>query len=225
MSIQGSRGMVSAMVTFAQFDVLVVGAGGHAKVCLEALSDSGFRVVGCLNAGGEPVAGVQCEVVGRDVDLAAIAAERGVTNVFVAIGDNHARAAVSQRAVAAGLTLVNAVSRFAMVSGGATLGRGVAVLAGAVVNTSAAIGDGVIVNTRSSVDHDSWISDFAHVAVGVSLAGGVVIGAHTLVGVGASVAPGVHVGADVVVGAGAVVVRDVADGLTVVGVPARPLVR
>jgi acetyltransferase-like isoleucine patch superfamily enzyme len=44
-------------------------------------------------------------------------------------------------------------------------------------------------------------------------------------GAGAVVLPKLTVGADAVLGAGAVAVRDVAPGITVVGVPARPLER
>jgi len=217
--------MVAAMVTHALPAVLVVGAGGHARVCIEALADSGFRVVGCLNADGAAAPGLPCPVVGRDHDLLAVAAELGVVNVFVAVGDNQARATVSQRASEAGLTLVNAISRFAMVSPGASIGVGVAVLAGAVINTSASVADGVILNTRCSLDHDVHVGAFAHVAVGVSVAGGVTIGQRALLGVGSSVAPCRTIGADTIVGAGAAVVHDVDDGVTVVGVPARPIVR
>ncbi len=217
--------MVAAMVTPALPTVLVIGAGGHARVCIEALEDSGFRVLGCLNLHGEAAPGLPCPVVGRDRDLAAIATELGVVNVFVALGENRARSAVSQRAADVGLTLVNAVSRFAMVSPGASLGVGVAVLAGAVVNTSAAVADGVILNTRCCVDHDVRVGAFAHVAVGVAVAGGVTIGERALLGVGASVTPMRTIGADAIVGAGAVVVHDVEEGVTVVGVPARPIVR
>ena len=48
-------------------------------------------------------------------------------------------------------------------------------------------------------------------------------GAH--VGSGAVVLQGLRVGAGAIVAAGAVVLADVADGATVVGVPARPLPR
>ena len=225
MSLQASRGMVTAMVILAPPTVLVVGAGGHARVCIEALTDSGFRVLGCLNSDGAAAPGLPCPVVGRDVDLAAVAAELGVVNVFVAVGDNQARSIATRRACAAGLTPVNAVSRFAMVSPAASFGVGVAVLAGAVVSASATVADGVILNTRCSIDHDVRIGAFAHVAVGVSVAGGVTIGSRALLGVGASVVPLRTIGADAVVGAGAVVVHDVDEGVTVVGVPARPLVR
>lgn len=220
-----TRGMVAVMVTPALSDVLVVGAGGHARVCIEALSDSGFHVVGCLNSDGAAVAGLSCPVVGRDRDVVAVAAGLGVVAVFVAVGDNQARSVLSQRASDAGLTLVNAISRFAMVSPGASLGAGVAVLAGAVVNTSAVVGDGVILNTRCSVDHDVRVGAYSHVAVGVAVAGGVTVGRRVLLGVGASVAPLRTIGDDAVVGAGAAVVHDVGAGATVVGVPARPIVR
>jgi UDP-perosamine 4-acetyltransferase len=213
------------MVTDGMPAVLVVGAGGHAKVCIEALSDSGYLVVGCVSSDGTGSPGLPCPVVGRDDDLVAVAAELAVHHVFVAIGDNPAREVAGARAHAAGLTPVNAISRYAMVSGGARLGLGVAVLAGAVVNTSADIGDGAILNTRCSVDHDASIGVFAHVAVGASVAGGVRVGARALIGVGASVLPLVQVGADAVVGAGAAVIGDVAESTTVVGVPARPLTR
>jgi serine acetyltransferase len=52
--------------------------------------------------------------------------------------------------------------------------------------------------------------------------GSVTAGHRVLVGAGAAVREGLHLGDDVRVGAGAAVVGDVAAGLTVVGVPARP---
>jgi len=201
--------------------VIVVGAGGHARVCIEALLDSGFDVVGCVSRDGTGVSGLPCRVLGRDEELLELAERMGVQHVFVGIGDNRTRETITHRCREAGLTPVNAVSRFAMVSPAAELGLGVAVLPGAVVNPSAIIADGAIVNTRASIDHDVYVGPFAHVAVGVSLAGGVTLGERALLGVGSCAVPLVRVGADAVVGAGAAVVRDVAAGATVVGVPAR----
>jgi len=201
----------------------MVGAGGHARVCLEALRDNPvFDVVGCVSRDGTAIEGLTAALLGDDSDLAATAARAGATHAFVAIGDNAARAAAIERCRAAGLVLVNAVSRFAMVSSSARLGLGVALLPGAVVNASAQLADGVIVNTNASIDHDCVIGEAAHIAPGSALAGGVVVGAATMVGMGASVVPGVTIGSQAIVGAGAVVLADVADGVTVVGVPARP---
>ena len=61
----------------------------------------------------------------------------------------------------------------------------------------------------------------AHIAPAAVLCGSVEIGEGALVGAGAVVTPGKRVGVGAVVGAGAVVVRNVDEGATVVGVPAR----
>jgi len=209
------------MRSVPQARVLLVGAGGHARVCLDALVDSGHDVVGCVSRDGTAVVGLPCPVVGADGDLSQAAAACAATHAFVAIGDNTARQAAAARCRAAGLPLVNAVSKYAMVADSARLGVGVAVFAGAVLNAGASVADGVIVNTRASVDHDNVIDSFAHVSVGVALAGGVHIGERALVGIGSVVLPGLSVGSDAVVGGGAVVVCDVPAGVTVVGVPAK----
>ncbi|MDO9175159.1 MAG: NeuD/PglB/VioB family sugar acetyltransferase [Actinomycetota bacterium] len=203
--------------------VLVVGAGGHARVCLEALADSGHVVVGCVSKDGIGAVGLPVPVVGRTDDLVSVAAAVGATHSFVAVGDNAIRQRLTEACVAAGLPPVNAISRFAMISPGASLGAGVAVLAGAVVNAAAVVGDGAVLNTRCSVDHDCVIGACAHVSVGVALGGGVSVGDRALVGIGATVLPLRSVGADAVVCGGSVVVHDVPAGARVVGAPARPM--
>jgi acetyltransferase-like isoleucine patch superfamily enzyme len=55
------------------------------------------------------------------------------------------------------------------------------------------------------------------------LAGTVACGEDVFIGTGAVIIPGIHIGARAIVGAGATVIRDVPDGVTVVGCPARPV--
>lgn len=49
------------------------------------------------------------------------------------------------------------------------------------------------------------------------------IGANVWIGAGAIILPGITIGDDALIGAGALVTKDVAAGVTVVGVPARPV--
>ncbi len=201
--------------------VLVFGAGGHARVCLDALRDDPrIEVAGCVSADGLGIDHLDTPVIGRDDP--GIAASVGATHAFVAIGDNEVRRRVTERCVAAGLSIVIARAGSAVVSPSARLGAGTLLAPGAVVNAATEIGEGVIVNTNATIDHDCRIGAFAHVAPAVALAGGVVVGAGALVGIGARVLPGVCVGEGAVVGAGAVVIADVEPFTTVVGVPARP---
>ena len=208
-------------MTSSRRRVLVVGAGGHARVCIEALLDhNGTDVIGCVSRDGTGLPDLGVPMLGTDADLDALMSTTLATHVFVAVGDNAARLAVIERCVAAGHSLTSAVSRFAMVSRTAQLGEGVALLPGAVVNAATRVERGAIINTNASVDHDGVVGSCAHVAPGVAIAGDVIIGALTLVGVGARVLPGLIVGEGAIVGGGAVVTRNVQSGATVVGVPA-----
>ena len=202
-------------------DVLVVGAGGHARVCIEALVDGGHRVAGCLTADGRPQADLPVRVLGRDVDLEELVAG-GLRSVFVAVGDNRDRLRLLEQSRRAGARLVSAVSTHAVVAASACLGEAVAVMPGAVVNAGAVLADGVIVNTNASVDHDGDLGRCVHVAPGCAVAGHVTVGEGSLLGIGSSVMPGRRIGRWVTVGAGAAVVDDLPDGVVAVGVPARP---
>jgi serine acetyltransferase len=78
------------------------------------------------------------------------------------------------------------------------------------------------------VGHDARIGDFTTLTYGVHVSGWVHIGKRVFVGAGAVIINGTEdapltIGDDVVIGAGAVVTKPVVAGLTVVGVPARPL--
>jgi acetyltransferase-like isoleucine patch superfamily enzyme len=75
-----------------------------------------------------------------------------------------------------------------------------------------------------TMTHDCVVADFATLAAGVSLGGGVRVGRAAYLGMNAAVHPGVRIGAGAVVGMGAVVLTDVPDGETWAGVPARALV-
>jgi UDP-perosamine 4-acetyltransferase len=208
-----------------QTPVVVIGAGGHAKVVIELIRAQGrYDVVGCTDREPERGDVVGAPILGSDDVLPALY-EQGVRHCFIALGDNALRRKVAAQVTALGFELVNAISPKAVVSPTARLGRGVAVMAGAVINAATVVEDLAIINTRAAVDHDCQIGEAAHVAPRAALAGGVRIGPRALVGAGATVVPGVSVGEATVIGAGATVISNLGPNLVVVGVPAKPLQR
>jgi len=208
-------------------DVVILGASGHAKVCIEVLRATGrYRPCACLapNSTIQTILGVP---VIRNSDSEGLAKLRteGVKDAFVALGDNHARDHVARVVEQLGFALITAVDPRAHVSPSARIGSGVLLMPGAIVNADAAVGDLSIVNSGAIVEHDCVIGRACHLAPRSVLAGNVTLGEWVFVGVGAVVRPDTRIGADVVLGAGTVVVRDVVGGATMVGVPARRLDR
>lgn len=201
----------------------LIGAGGHCKVVLDALLESGadlsrirVRDGRTDRAGGD--------LLGAPIETPEIVDALAGQDFHIAIGAVEARARLHAEATAAGgrpLTVRHPsarVSRFAEIAGGAF------VAALSVVGPSARIGRGVIVNHGAVVDHDCEVGDFTHLAPNSSLGGGVRVGERCLIGAGAVVLPGLSVGDGVTIGAGAVVTRDVASNQTWTGVPAAPRV-
>lgn len=141
----------------------------------------------------------------------------------IGIGDGAARQRIDEALSAAGCEAATLMHPMATVGGDCRIGAGCLLAAGSRVTTNITLGRHVQLHVNTTVGHDTTLGDFVTVLPGATVSGGVELGLGATVGTGANILPGVVVGDGAVVGAGAVVVDDVAAGITVVGVPARPL--
>lgn len=206
--------------------VIVVGAGGHAKVVIDVLRAAGHEVAAVFDddAGRHGDAFRGATIVGAIDGVEAHAALTGHCHFVVAIGDNAVRLRIGRRLEAAGLRGLAVAHPSAVLGPGVIVGSGTVVMPGACVNADTRIGAHAILNTGVRVDHDCIVGDGAHLAPGAVLCGNVHAGEQAFVGAGATVIPGMGIGVRACVGAGAAVVRPVADDSKVRGVPARPYV-
>ena len=196
--------------------VLVIGAGGHAKVVVDCLEAEGkYSIQEVLD--DAPVATF---IGAYTVQKRNIASDYQKENVIVAIGNQSHRKAIVQQLAAHFIMTIHPTS---VVSKYAKLGAGTQIFANAVINAGAVIGEHCIINTGAIVEHDCVIGDFVHVAPSATLGGGVHVGPSTHVGMGAVVLQNVVIGKNVIIGAGAVVIKDLPDNCTALGVPAKPV--
>jgi len=196
--------------------LLVVGAGGHAKVVLDAARAAGFEIAGVIGDRDG-----RSQLLGVPVSESAEGIE--VDGFIVAMGQNRARAEVFARYAAGPLPAVSVIHPTAIIADGVDIGEGSFVAAGVVVNVGASIGRDVILNTSCVVDHDVVVGDHALIGPTASLCGEGRVGEGVTFGAGASMIPVKSVGDWTMVGAGAAVVTDIPAGVTCVGVPARIL--
>ncbi|QQB36598.1 acetyltransferase [Achromobacter deleyi] len=197
--------------------VLIVGAGGHAKVVLDAL---------LLMGGYSPVV-IDDNPALDGTTLLHVGVRAPLDDSMfrdqyfhIAIGSNIARAKLFARFVRAGGKPLTIAHPTACISPHARIADGVFIAARAVVAPASRIESGVIVNHGAIIDHDCIVGQHAHIAPQASLAGGVQIGEQVMIGAGANILPGLKIDSRATVGAGAVLRNDVGPDSLWAGVPA-----
>lgn len=209
--------------------IVLVGAGGHARVVAEIIQRVGrFCIAGyTAPAPQAPDSGWDFPFLGNDEVLPRLR-EMGISLAALGVGgtgDNRPRRELFTQIAALGFSFPPLIHPTAVVASGASLSEGLVVAPAAVVNPGSVVGRNVIINTGAVVEHDTWIGDHVHIAPRAVLCGGVRVGCLAHVGAGAVLIQGVAVGEGAVVGAGAVVIRDVEPWTVAVGNPARVIKR
>ncbi|WP_414730207.1 acetyltransferase [Zhongshania aliphaticivorans] len=157
--------------------LLILGAGGHGKAVAESAILSGVwqRVLFVDDRWPALQESFGLPVVSDIAGLAQLAAD--AHGAIAAVGNNQVREQWCNAVECAGLELVSIVHPRAYVSSSVALGAGSAVMALAMVGVDAQVGRATIINANVTLDHDAVLGDFAHLGVGVQIAGGVRVGA------------------------------------------------
>ena len=203
-------------------ELLIFGAGGHSKVCIETAQSMGYKIKAVFdddeNKRGNKVVGIS--VIGGTRELLDNYPPNEY-ELFIAIGSNKARMEKYEFFKNEGYEFATLIHPFSFVSKTVKIGENVLIMPGVVVNSSTIISDNIILNTSCTIDHDCRIMPHVHIAPGVNLAGSVFVGTGSFLGIGCKVIQEVKIAKWNIVGAGAVVIEDTEDFGVYVGVPAK----
>jgi sugar O-acyltransferase (sialic acid O-acetyltransferase NeuD family) len=196
--------------------ILIVGAGGHARACIDVIEqEERFAIKGLVGLAKEVgVRILDYPVLGTDEDLPALLSD--CTNALITVGQiktPEPRVRLFSLLQKYGCASPVIVSPRAYVSPHAKLGAGTIVMHGAVINAGAVVGKNCIINSQSLVEHDVVIEDHCHIATAAKINGRVHICKGTFIGSNSSVRQCINIGERCVIGMGQQVLADCETGV------------
>jgi sugar O-acyltransferase (sialic acid O-acetyltransferase NeuD family) len=151
-------------------------------------------------------------------------------SVVIAIGDGRVRAQLDERCSTFGIEPLSIEHPSVVKLDDVVIDEGAVLCSFVTITSNVRIGRCFHGNIYSYVAHDCRIGDFVTFAPGAHCNGNVHVHDHAYIGTGAVIRQGTPerplvIGEGAVIGMGAIVTKDVPPGATVVGNPARPLVK
>ena len=201
-------------------ELILIGAGGHSRSCIDAIEREGkYKIAGLVGLGEEVGSShFGYQVIATDSDLSALAKQFQYALISVGqIKSPDLRIRLYELSLAAGFTLPTIIAPTAYVSSNATVGGGTIVMHGAILNAGVVVGKNCIINTRALLEHDSQVFDHCHISTGAIINGETLIGAGSFIGSGSVIKEGVSVGAGSVVGMRQAVLHNLEDGCKYLG--------
>lgn len=155
--------------------VIIIGAGGHAKVIADIIEKSGDQIVGFLDDKIEKntIIVKDYKVIGDLNSRFSLSIANKDYEFITAIGDNKRRKEIS---TSPNLKFYTAIHPSAQIGLDVKIEEGTAIMANACINSSARIGKHCIINTGAIIEHDNIIENFVHISPNSALGGTVRIG-------------------------------------------------
>lgn len=202
-------------------EVVIIGAGGHARTLINILELRGYKVNGIYDDNFKE--DYRGEIIEGYSLLGGLDAMNGSEKVIIAKGNCQDLEKLSLQ-FDSQLLSDNLIHPSALVET-EHIGSANQLSAMSYVSKSASIGSSNLIYSHTSIEHEVELGNFNVVTVNVSLCGRAKIGNGCFFGAGSVVLPNLTICDRVILGAGAVVTQDINNPGTYVGIPAKKLHR
>jgi sugar O-acyltransferase (sialic acid O-acetyltransferase NeuD family) len=211
-------------------NIILIGAGGHCKVCIDIIEQIGQQdILGVHDARFLSIDNVLgYKILGDDKrDLKTYYddyddKEFAITFGFIN-GVNKRKELYLKLLGAYFYHIVDIVSPKSYVSKHSYIGYGATVMNGVIINPCATIGDNCIINSNALIEHDTTIGSHCHISTGAVINGTCFIGNDCFIGSNSVVNNDITIRDNVIIGSGSVVNRDILEPGTYVGNPVRKI--
>ncbi len=203
--------------------LLILGAGGHAKVLINTLQIQSKTIIGITDPDNSRhgLTILNIPVIGNDDMALQYAPETvKVVNGLGSVKPPIRRKQLFNKFKNKHYHFTSVIHPSTIIAAGVKISEGSQVMAGTIIQPGCFIGQNTIINTGALIDHDCRIGDHCHISPGATLSGNVSIGDGTHVGTGATVIQNITIGPNCLVAAGSVIVKNIGNGKKVKGVPA-----
>ena len=158
-------------------DIVIIGAGGHAKVVLDILLEinkveNNINILGFLDDKKQGNI-YNISILGKISDLKKVIKNWKSINFIIAIGDNKLREEIYKKNQE--LKFMTLIHPSAVIGNYTSIGNGTIVKANTTIGIGTKIGKFCLINSNVSVEQDCIIEDFVHIYPNVSIYGNNII--------------------------------------------------
>lgn len=143
--------------------------------------------------------------------------------IVIAVGEPRIRALLRKKVKDEGYSLGILVHPLTRLSRWARIEEGAIITYGCNVSCDTHVKSNAFLQPSCGLGHDTCVGEDSVISACARIAGGATVGERVYVGMNAAVKEGTTIGNDVIIGMASVVHNSIADGLIVMGNPARPM--
>ena len=189
--------------------IILIGAGGHAKSCLNILKDDKkFKIIGFVDNVNKTF--FDFKYLGSDKFLGQL--RNKYKHAVISVGqikNSKPRKLLYNKLKKLNFNLPNIISKNSLVSNYTIMGDSNFIFNHVLINISVKIGNNCIINNKTNIEHDVIIGNNCHISTGCMINGNVTIGNDVFIGSGSIIFNNCKIGDNVIISAGSVIKNNV----------------